>query len=140
MTGTFSCASRSRAINLLARGCSPAGQPEHSHSLGSNYSYSIVSILFWFGGRVKFEFDDAKNETNRAKHGIDFVEAQDLWLDEMFVEFPLHIEDEARYAVVGLIKIKDWTAIITYRPGHIRLISVRRSRPEEVSIYENQGL
>jgi hypothetical protein len=28
---------------------------------------------------VKFEFDPQKSETNKAKHGIDFIEAQALW-------------------------------------------------------------
>ncbi|CAN5602800.1 hypothetical protein BH24ACT21_BH24ACT21_01120 [soil metagenome] len=35
---------------------------------------------------MEFEFDEAKSQTNKTKHGIDFVEAQALWLDEMFVE------------------------------------------------------
>ena len=28
-----------------------------------------------------FEFDEQKSRVNKAKHGIDFVEAQRLWLD-----------------------------------------------------------
>jgi uncharacterized DUF497 family protein len=28
---------------------------------------------------VEFEFDPRKSESNKAKHGIDFVEAQALW-------------------------------------------------------------
>jgi uncharacterized DUF497 family protein len=30
---------------------------------------------------VEFEFDERKSGANLAKHGIDFVEAQALWLD-----------------------------------------------------------
>jgi uncharacterized DUF497 family protein len=33
---------------------------------------------------------------------------------------------------------KHWSAFITYRDRSIRLISVRRSRPEEVAIYEDE--
>ncbi|MEC9464013.1 MAG: BrnT family toxin, partial [Pseudomonadota bacterium] len=30
---------------------------------------------------MEFEFDPAKSEANKAKHGIDFVAAQELWYD-----------------------------------------------------------
>jgi hypothetical protein len=30
---------------------------------------------------MQFEFDEAKSQGNKAKHGIDFIEAQALWLD-----------------------------------------------------------
>jgi uncharacterized DUF497 family protein len=32
-----------------------------------------------------FEFDAAKSESNRTKHGIDFAEAQGLWNDPMLL-------------------------------------------------------
>ena len=83
------------------------------------------------------EFDEAKSQANRSKHGIDFVEAQALWLDEMFVEIPVHTEDEPRFVVVGMISDKHWSAVITYRGERVRLISVRRARVEEVAIYES---
>ena len=48
-----------------------------------------------------FEFDAAKSESNRAKHGIDFVEAQILWNDPMLLEIPAKTDDELRYLVIG---------------------------------------
>jgi hypothetical protein len=63
--------------------------------------------------------------------------AQALWLDTMRVEIPARTEDEPRFLVVGLIERKHWSAVITYREDRIRLISVRRSRPEEIAIYES---
>ncbi len=84
-----------------------------------------------------FEFDAAKSESNRAKHGIDFVEAQGLWNDPMLLEIPARTEDEARYLQVGLIDGKHWSAVITYRGANIRFISVRRARLEEVALYES---
>ena len=84
-----------------------------------------------------FEFDSAKSESNRTKHGIDFVEAQGLWNDPMLLEIPAKTDDEARYLVVGLIDGKHWSGVITYRGANIRLISVRRSRTEEVALYES---
>ena len=84
-----------------------------------------------------FEFDAAKSESNRVKHGIDFVEAQGLWNDPMLLEIPAKTDDELRFLVVGRIDERHWSAVITYRGSHIRLISVRRARTEEVALYES---
>ena len=84
-----------------------------------------------------FEFDAAKSESNRAKHGIDFVEAQSLWNDPMLLEIPAKTDDELRFLVIGRIDERHWSAVITYRGGNIRLISVRRARTEEVALYES---
>ena len=85
---------------------------------------------------MQFEFDERKSRANLEKHGLDFVEAQALWLDEELIEIPARATDEARFLVVGLIAGKHWSAVITYRGTAIRLISVRRARPEEVALYE----
>ena len=84
-----------------------------------------------------FESDAGKSKTNRIKHGIDFIEAQRLWDDPLLLEIPAKTEDEPRYLVIGLIDGKHWSAVITYRESAIRLISVRRARTEEVSLYES---
>ena len=85
-----------------------------------------------------FEFDERKSRANEAKHGIDFVEAQALWADEALVEVPARCDTETRFLVVGLMDGRHWSALITYRGQTIRLISVRRARPEEVAIYESE--
>lgn len=84
-----------------------------------------------------FEFDPRKSRRNLAKHGIDFVEAQRLWNDSHLLEIPAKTEDEPRLIVIGQIDEKHWSAVITYRGEDIRLISVRRSRDEEVLLYES---
>ena len=86
---------------------------------------------------ILFELDAAKSESNRAKHGINFIEAQSLWSDPMLLEIPAKTEDEPRFLAVGQIDGKHWSAVITYRGSHIRLISVRRARTEEVALYES---
>lgn len=83
-----------------------------------------------------FEFDEAKSRANKAKHGIDFVKAQELWLDDMLLEIEARSEDEPRFVVIGRIDGKHYSAVITYRDDRIRLISVRRSRDKEVALYE----
>jgi uncharacterized protein len=86
---------------------------------------------------VEFEFDEYKSVANQEKHGIDFIEAQMLWQDSMRVEVPARTADEPRYLVIGRIKRKRWSAVVTYRQEKIGIISVRRSRDEEVAIYES---
>ena len=86
---------------------------------------------------MKFECDNKKSETNKKKHGIDFVEAQMLWDDPDLIEIPAKTVDEVRFLVIGKISENYWSGIITYRDNTIRIISVRRSCPEEVKIYES---
>ncbi|MEJ2689980.1 MAG: BrnT family toxin [Deltaproteobacteria bacterium] len=83
-----------------------------------------------------FEFDPHKSIVNKEKHGIDFQEAQALWDDPDLLEIPARTTDEPRYLVIGRISGAHWSGIITYRNGSIRIISVRRSRKEEVALYE----
>jgi len=84
-----------------------------------------------------FEFDEAKSRANLAKHGIDFIQAQRIWDDPDFVEINAKSVDELRALVIGRVDQKYWSAVITYRDGSIRLISVRRSRQAEVVLYES---
>ena len=84
-----------------------------------------------------FEYDNYKSTVNRDKHGIDFVTAQQLWLDPDLIEVQAKVVDEPRFLVVARIANKHWSAVITYRDGIIRIISVRRSRKAEVMLYES---
>jgi len=84
-----------------------------------------------------FEFDLRKSRANLAKHGISFDDAQGLWNDPDLIEIPARTQDEPRFLVVARLLGKHWSAVITYRGGCIRLISVRRARAEEVLWYES---
>jgi len=72
-----------------------------------------------------------------VKHGIDFVEAQKLWEDPDILEVPAQTYDEPRFLIIGKINRHHWSAVVTYRASNIRIISVRRSRKEEVMLYES---
>ena len=85
---------------------------------------------------MEFEFDPVKSQANKEKHGIDFLDAQLLWLDSMLLEIPALTTDESRFLIIGKIDDKHWSGVVTYRENRIRIISVRRSRKEEVEIYE----
>ena len=85
----------------------------------------------------EFQFDEAKSRANLEKHGIDFEVAQALCEDPNLLEIRARSEGEPRFLLIGRIGGKHWSAVVTYREGCIRLISVRRSRKEEVELYEN---
>ena len=86
---------------------------------------------------MEFEFDKQKSRINKKKHGIDFIETQALWNDPDRIEIPAKTIDEKRFLIIGKISDKYWSTIITYRNEKIRIISVRRSRKEEIEIYES---
>ena len=86
---------------------------------------------------MDFEFDQRKSRSNRSKHGIDFVEAQQLWDDPDLLEIPARTADELRFLVIGKIGGHHWSGIVTNRSDRIRIISVRRSRGEEIALYED---
>jgi uncharacterized protein len=85
---------------------------------------------------VDFEFDPVKSAANLEKHGIDFTQAQALWRDVMRAEIPARTIDEPRWLVIGRIGGRHWSVVVTYRDERIRIISARRSRKEEVALYE----
>ncbi|MGH8256002.1 MAG: BrnT family toxin [Steroidobacteraceae bacterium] len=89
---------------------------------------------------MNFEFDPDKSASNKQKHGIDFDEAKTLWNDPDLIEIPARVVDEPRWVVIGLMNGRHWSAVITRRGENIRLISVRRSREEEVAIYEGEDI
>ena len=85
---------------------------------------------------MEFEFDVRKSRSNKKKHGIDFVEAQRPWDDPDVIVIPARTADEPRFLIVGMIEQEHWSGIITPRGERVRIISVRRSREEEIELYE----
>jgi uncharacterized DUF497 family protein len=100
-------------------------------------------MLIWYSSytrrsqkRVESEFDPSKSALNFKKHGIDFTAVQALWQDVMRVEIPARTVDEPRWLVIGQIGGRHWSVVVTYRKQRVRIISARRSRKEEVALYE----
>jgi uncharacterized protein len=60
---------------------------------------------------VQFEYDLVKSQTNYAKHGIDFDEAQMLWNDVYRVEIQARSTTEPRFIVIGKIGTRHWSGI-----------------------------
>lgn len=57
-----------------------------------------------------------------------------------YYRIPAKTIDETRSLVIGKVEGKHWSAVIIYRHDKIRIISVRRSRYEEVMIYESKTI
>ncbi|HYD67435.1 BrnT family toxin [Azospirillum sp.] len=85
-----------------------------------------------FGG--EFEWDEAKNAANIAKHGIDFEDAAAILLEDAWVE-PAAYRGEERFLATGPIGGRLYTVIYTFRQGNIRIISARRARTHERRAY-----
>lgn len=83
---------------------------------------------------MKFEYDPKKSIVNRSKHGISLEEAKELWLVPS-IEVKARTMDEPRFMIIGKIRGKFYSCIYTMRNNVIRLISARRSRASEESIY-----
>ena len=88
---------------------------------------------------MESEFDPRKSDANFRKHDIDFVAAQALWNDGTAIRLPGQTSDEDCSLLVGRVDRVLWTAVITMRGSRIRIISVRRARKNERSVYESQG-
>lgn len=89
---------------------------------------------------MKFEYDENKSQINKEKHGIDFVDAQNLWRDENALIVPANIVDEEiRYALISKFKNKCYIAIFVLRNDIYRIISVRRCRKNEEKNYEKDN-
>ena len=87
---------------------------------------------------MPFEWDDQKSLINKQKHGIDFEAARSLWLDGRRVQIEMNFPGEKRWALIARIEGTTSAAIYTVRGETVRLISVRRARPKEVRLYEEE--
>ena len=86
---------------------------------------------------MEFEWDPAKSESNRIKHGISSSQALEIWqgVTLSVPEIAKSADGEKRGATIGVVKGEIYTAIWTIRNDCIRLISVRRARHGEKEIY-----
>lgn len=84
-----------------------------------------------------FEFDPEKSNSNKLKHGIDFIDGQKLWDDPERLIIPAKTIDEKQYVLIGEIEGVFWSAIFSYRNQNIRIISIRKSRENEKDIYKS---
>ena len=88
---------------------------------------------------LTFEWDDAKAESNRRKHGVAFEEAATVFGDPLAltIEDPAHSLGEARFVQIGESARRRLVVVVfTERAGRIRIISARPATRREVRDYE----
>ena len=84
-----------------------------------------------------FEWDEAKREANLVKHGVDFVDALEVFADPRRVE---RIDQRREYAeerrqAVGMVRGQVLFVVYTLRGEVRRLISARRASSNERRAY-----
>jgi uncharacterized DUF497 family protein len=88
---------------------------------------------------VRFEWDEAKNRSNRRKHGLSFIEAEQLFEEsedylEIFDE--AHSTFEDRFIAIG--EIRRGLAVVVYTEREddlIRIIGARFATKREKQLY-----
>ena len=85
---------------------------------------------------MEFEWDEAKNEANMAKHGISFRGAARIF-DGPTLAFEDDRRDygETRMVATGLLGDREIHVVYTMRGELCRIISARRARRDERRAY-----
>jgi uncharacterized DUF497 family protein len=88
---------------------------------------------------MEFDFDPAKDEANRFKHGLRLEFGRRVFDDPMNAILPSikKVYGEDRFKAVGMVGGKLYTVVYVWRENVIRLISVRRSNPSEQRDYDS---
>ena len=78
-------------------------------------------------------FDPAKDESNRAKHGVPLAFGVRVFDDADVLILPSlrPIDGEERFKAIGYVGARLWTAVFVRRGSVTRFISVRRSNDGE---------
>jgi uncharacterized DUF497 family protein len=81
---------------------------------------------------LRFEWDEAKDASNRRKHGVSFKEAVSVFYDDhaLLVADPDHSEEEDRFVLLGLsVRLRIVLVCHCYRVSEevIRIISARKA-------------
>jgi len=85
---------------------------------------------------MKFEWNKAKNQTNKAKHGLDFADAEQVFAGHT-VTLPDHRCDygEERFITLGELNGRVIVVVHTQQGGTTRIISMRKANKREQGYY-----
>ena len=86
---------------------------------------------------MRFAWDEAKRQSNLAKHGIDFVDAQTIFLGARFDRFARMVGYEERRLAIGPWGGLFIAVVYTVRGDVTRIISARRARANERRGYQD---
>ena len=86
---------------------------------------------------MKFEWDKSKNQSNRAKHGIDFNDAKTVFDSIRATSVDTrHDYGEVRKISVGKIDEDVCVVVYTEREDVVRIISARKANQRERRRYD----
>lgn len=88
---------------------------------------------------MDFEWDSSKETENKAKHGVTFAEATEIFGDHLSstIADPDHSEDEERFVIFGRTSRGKYLVVaFTERGARIRIISARPMTRRERGAYE----
>lgn len=85
---------------------------------------------------MRFEWDDAKAESNLEKHGVSFEEASQIWEDPNLMVLSAKRIGEKRKLAIGRSYSVIFSVIHTERGDAVRIISARRATQKERTTYE----
>lgn len=90
---------------------------------------------------MTFEWDEAKNQLNKKKHGISFETAAYVFQDRNYIEMYdfEHSTQEDRYIAIGRVG-EVLFVVFTERKENIRLISARLATEAERRLYDDQNI
>ncbi|TBN40540.1 BrnT family toxin [Paracoccus subflavus] len=77
-----------------------------------------------------FAWDETKRLATLKKHGIDFIDAVEIFADT-YLKLPGKGDAERRYIAIGMLGGAHIAVVYTVRNGMIRLITARRARRDE---------
>jgi uncharacterized protein len=87
---------------------------------------------------MRFEWDEQKRLENLRKHGIDFVDAKEIWQGTVLeVPSAQQAHGEQRYIAYGVLDGRIIAVVFTWRGESRRLISARRARSYERQHYQD---
>ena len=88
---------------------------------------------------MTYEWDDAKNRSNLAKHGLDFADAQLVFSGPCatFVDNRFDYGEE-RFVTLGLLAGRLITVAHAPRGEATRIISMRKANRREQEIYQKR--
>jgi uncharacterized protein len=86
---------------------------------------------------MKFEWDEAKNQSNQRKHGLNFAEARRVFTPSLFVDIDDRSDyGEERYVGLGLLDGRVVVVIFTQPDEEtVRVISLRKATSYERKQY-----
>jgi uncharacterized protein len=87
---------------------------------------------------MNFEWDDDKNDVNRQKHGVDFVEAMLIFENDVLTaEDTRQDYGERRFRSIGLVDGNCFVVVHTRRGDAMRLISAWKGGTDERENYRS---